>query len=263
MRRAASLFTLVPVGAFLDLTRVDARRAVAWLPWLGLVLGTLAGTLAGLVAWWRPGAGLLAAALAVGVWTLVTGAMHLDGLADTCDGLGSRRPADEALAVMKKSDTGPMGVAALVLAVLTDVAAAGSFASPLVLGAVVALAPMVGRAVVLPATTPRVAAARASGFGALFAGVTPRSGAAVGIAGVLAVCAGAGWVLGTLGGGPGGAPAGLAALLGAAAAAIVAAAAWGRALVRRFGGITGDLLGAQVEAAQAVFLVVAALVWAG
>jgi len=54
----------------------------------------------------------------------VTGAMHLDGLADTADGIGSRRPAEEALTIMKRSDIGPMGVAALVLVLLTDAAVA-------------------------------------------------------------------------------------------------------------------------------------------
>lgn len=258
MRRAASLFTIVPVGSYLDLTRSDARRAVAWLPWLGLVLGLGAGGVAGLVTWWRPGLGLLAAALGVGVWVLATGAMHLDGLADTCDGLASRRPADEALAIMKKSDTGPVGVAALVLCLVVDVAAAGSVPGPWALGCALALAPLVGRAGVLLATLDGVAAARASGFGALFAGVTPRGGALVGVGGVLGVCAASGWGLGLLTGAPGGASAGPA-LLAAGAAAIAAAALWGRALVRRFGGITGDLLGAQVELSQAVFLVGAAV----
>lgn len=259
MRRAASLFTIVKVGAFLDLTRADARRALAWLPWLGLVVGLAAGVLAGAVAWGRPGAGLLAAALGVGVWALVTGALHLDGLADTCDGLGSRRPAEGALEVMKRSDIGPMGVVALGFAVLLDVAAAASLGEPLVLGAALALAPMVGRAVVLPATLPGVPAARSSGFGALFAGVTPPAGAVAGVGGVLAVCAAAGAALGAVGAVAGGPVVGLAVALGAGVAAIGVAAAWGRALVRRFGGITGDLLGAQVEGAQSVFLVVLAL----
>lgn len=255
MRRAASLFTIVPVGSFLDLTTSDARRAVGWLPWLGLALGVVAASVGGLAAWWAPGAGLLAAALGVGVWVLATGAMHLDGLADTCDGLGSRRPADEALAIMKKSDVGPLGVAAVVFALVLEVAAAGSLRSPAALAAVLALAPMVGRAVVPVATMPGGAAARASGFGALFAGVTPPAHAAGGLLGVLAVCGAGGWGLAALGG----PPAAVVVLPVAGALAVGAAAAWGRALRRRFGGITGDLMGAQVEAAQAAFLVVAAL----
>lgn len=259
MRRAASLFTIVPVGSFLDLTRADARRAVAWLPWVGLVVGLAAGAVAAAVAWWRPGLGPLAAALGVGMWALATGAMHLDGLADTCDGLGSRRPAAEALAIMRKSDIGPMGVAAVVFAVGLNVLAAGAQTSPLALGAVLALAPMVGRTAVLFATLPAVPAARTSGFGALFAGVTTRGAAAGGAGGALVVCAASGWGLGWVAGEPSEAWVGAVALLGSATLALAAAAAWGRALVRRFGGITGDLWGAQIELAQTVFLVAAAL----
>lgn len=269
MRRAASLFTIVPVGAFLDLTRADARRAIAWFPWLGLLLGLPAGALAGVLAWWRPDLVLLAATLGVGTWVALTGAMHLDGLADTCDGLGSRRPADAALAIMKQSDIGPMGVVAIGFALLVEVFAAGSHSSPLALGAVLALAPMVGRAPVLLATTAGTPPARDSGFGALFAGVTSRSTAAITLAAVLAVCAGAGGLLGVASLTPEAvawsAPTWLvvaptaSAMVVAAAVAIGVAHAWGRTLVRRFTGVTGDLLGAQIEVAQAVFLVVAAL----
>ena len=259
MRRAASLFTILPVGSFLDLTRPDARRAIAWLPWLGLALGVASGVAAGWVAWWRPGLGLLAATVGVGLWVLATGAMHLDGLADTCDGLGSRRPAEGALAVMKQSDIGPMGVAALVFVVLLEVVAAGSLTDPLALGVALALAPMVGRSAALWATLEGVAAARASGFGALFAGVTSRASALVGSGAVLAVCAGAGWALDAFGALPGGAVRGVGVLPVGALIALGGAAAWGRALVRRFGGITGDLIGAQIEGAQAAFLVLAAI----
>lgn len=260
MRRAASLFTIVPVGTFLGLTRADARRAVAWLPWLGLVVGLVSGGISGLVVWWRPDAALLAAALGVGLWALITGAMHLDGLADTCDGLGSRRPAGEALAIMKRSDIGPMGVAAVVFAVLVDVAAASSL-PPAALGVALALAPLVGRVPVAWATTPGLPPARESGFGALFAQVTPVRGAWVASVGALLVCAVAGGWLGWATVASGGAPV-AASLVGAAALALVLAVAWGRALVRRFDGVTGDIMGAQIELGQAVFLVGAALLLA-
>ena len=256
MRRAASLFTLIPVGSYADVTRADARRAIAWFPWLGLVIGLVSGLLAAGIGWIRPELTPLAAALAVGTWALVTGGMHLDGLADTADGLGSRRPAAEALAIMKRSDIGPMGVAALVFVIVVDVAAASAVPADY-LPLVVALAPAVGRAASLPATRGSIPAARGSGFGALFAGVTPASGLVVGLLAVLALAAAGGAAAGVWATGDGLRPALV--LAGAAALALAVAAAWGQALVRRFGGVTGDIIGALFECAQTVFLALAAI----
>ena len=57
---------------------------------------------------------------------VATGGLHLDGLADTADGLGSRRPADQALEIMRRPDAGPLGVATLVLVLLVQVSALAS-----------------------------------------------------------------------------------------------------------------------------------------
>ena len=76
---------------------------------------------------------LLGAVLAVAVLGLLTGGLHLDGLADTADGLASRRPREEALTIMRQGDTGPLGVAALVLAVLLQVTALAALPGPLAL----------------------------------------------------------------------------------------------------------------------------------
>ncbi len=127
--------------------------------------------------------------------------MHLDGLADTSDGIGSRRPPDEALTIMKRSDIGPMGVATLVLVLLVDAAA---LASPHLTGskllAAVACLPMVGRVAVLTGTGRWAPNARPGGFGALFSGVTSGRGWALSTSGVLAVSVLAGdWASGLRG----------------------------------------------------------------
>ncbi len=104
--------------------------------------------------------------------------LHLDGLADTADGLGSRRPADQALEI-RRSDAGPFGVATLVLVLLVQVCALASLphgrgAAGLVLAAVT------GRvAVVLATGSPP---ARPSGFSALVAGRTSAAGRAATVA---------------------------------------------------------------------------------
>ncbi len=122
---------------------------------------------------------LLGAALAMMLLALLTGGLHLDGLADTADGLGSRRPAPQALEIMRRSDAGPFGVAALVLVLLVQVCALASLppgrgAAALVLAAVTSRV-----AVVLATGSP---SARPSGFGALVAGRTSAAGRAATVA---------------------------------------------------------------------------------
>ena len=115
---------------------------------------------------------LLAATLAIGVLALLTGGLHLDGLADTADGLGSRRPRDEALAIMRRSDIGPFGVAALLFIVLIQITALATVSPGWPDAAAVAAAVVTGRVAVVLATGPGSPAARTGGFGALVAGAT-------------------------------------------------------------------------------------------
>ena len=61
--------------------------------------------------------------LAIGVLAALTRGLHLDGLADLADGLGSRKPAGAALDIMKRSDIGPFGVLTIVLILLIQAAA--------------------------------------------------------------------------------------------------------------------------------------------
>ena len=127
-RVALSLFTVIPAGVGSDLDEGAAVRAVFWLPVLGAGLG-LAGSAvmvfvaAGELSVERQ---FLGAALAVALLAVATGGLHLDGLADTADGLGSRRPADQALEIMRRSDAGPLGIATLVLVLLVQVSALAS-----------------------------------------------------------------------------------------------------------------------------------------
>ena len=119
---------MIPAGVGGDLDEGAAARAVFWLPVLGAGLG-LAGRAAMVfvaAGQWSPERQLLGAALAMVLLALATGGLHLDGLADTADGLGSRRPADQALEIMRRSDAGPLGVATLVLVLLVQVCALAS-----------------------------------------------------------------------------------------------------------------------------------------
>lgn len=247
---ALGLFTVIPVPPVAEIDRRLAGRALAALPWVGVIVGGLAGAVLALVSF--SGAPLLPAVAGLAVLAWLTGALHLDGVADTADGLGSRAPAEAALAIMKRSDIGPMGVITLVFVLLFDVAALDAlgrvswFAAPLALP----VAAMLGRLVVgFAARTPT---ARPGGFGALFSGVSTTRTIALNSAAALLVALGAGALA-----------AGLAGLGAFGFAALVASAAgwwWQRHLHRRFGGMTGDTFGSLIEVTQATFLLVVALV---
>ncbi|MYW06338.1 adenosylcobinamide-GDP ribazoletransferase, partial [Streptomyces sp. SID3343] len=179
----------------------------------------------------------------------LTRGLHLDGLADTADGLGSAKPAADALRIMKASDIGPFGVLTLLFTVLVQVGAlvqlqrAGSgWAVAALVGAAVT-----GRAALALACGPGVPSARPDGLGAMVAGTVGR-GVLLAWSLVLTGAAGLYWIVQ-------GPAEGLRAL-GAAVAGLACGALLLRHTVRRFGGITGDVLGAVVETVGCVALVV-------
>jgi adenosylcobinamide-GDP ribazoletransferase len=195
---------------------------------------------------------LVAAVLAIGLLALLTRGIHLDGLADTADGLGSGRPALGALEVMRKGDVGPFGVVTLVLVLLAQVAALAVLVAEGHGPPALAAALVVSRLALPLACARGVPAARADGLGASVAGSVsrPMALAAVLLGLVLVVVA---VVLG-------GARESLPALLVAASAGLAAGLAVGWHAVRRFGGVTGDVLGAVVEATFTASLVLLSLV---
>lgn len=243
LRLAVTLLTAIPLRD--EPGDVPARRASAamsWAPAVGLLLGAAAAATLWIFTHYAHAGPLLAAVIAVAVLALLTRGLHLDGLADLADGLGSRQPAGAALAIMKRSDIGPFGVVALVLTLLVEVAALARAdeigrGMPAVIAAAVA-----GRLALTWACRRGVPAAPGSRLGALVAGtVHPAVPITLSVAAVAAAVA-------------------YRPILGVAVAvglAVAAGLAWHA--VRRLGGITGDVLGALVEVTTAVCLLVAAV----
>ncbi|MGY1836950.1 adenosylcobinamide-GDP ribazoletransferase [Blastococcus sp. SYSU DS0510] len=247
---ALGVFSVLPVPPS---ARVPGAGVLRWLPLVGALLGALAFVPA--LAVWRGsdgGAPLLAAAVVVGALALLTRGLHLDGTADLADGLGSGRPAEQALAIMRRPDVGAFGVAALVCLLLVQVAALGAVLddSSRTAGLVcVVLATTAGRVAVLHAAARPPAAG--SALGVLVAGAgTP---AVRWTATLLLVAAAAGLRL-LAGGSPADAGWAVAAVLVALAAAAALTAHAGR----RLGGVTGDVFGAAVETGTTTALVVLA-----
>lgn len=234
VRGAVSFLTRVPVGGEIDAD--DVARGAALFPLVGAGVGAVSGGVAVLA---HPTLSpFLAATAAVAVAAVVTGAMHLDALADTADALGAQS-RERALEIMRDSRLGTFGATALALDLLLKV---GAIATLLAHGH--ALASLVAAGALSRAVSPPLAATLAyprveGGPGSVLSGRTSFATAAVAVAlGVAAaVLLGRGWLI-----------------LPAAGVALILGLLYRRWL----GGATGDCLGAATELSETLALVVAA-----
>ncbi|WP_417779655.1 adenosylcobinamide-GDP ribazoletransferase [Stutzerimonas xanthomarina] len=213
-------------------------RSLLYYPLVGLLLG---GMLCLLGMALGNAAPPLKAALLLAVWVWLTGALHLDGLADSADAwLGGFGDRERTLAIMKDPCSGPVAVAVLVLVLLLKFVALWTLleqGNPWVLLAV----PLLGRSAMLGLflTTPYV---RPGGLGQALAEHMPRSKVRL----VPALIVLAGMLMGT---------SGWIALAIAAGVGLLVR----RSLIQRLGGTTGDTAGALLELVECAVLVGLAL----
>jgi adenosylcobinamide-GDP ribazoletransferase len=239
LRGAVAFLTVFGLTGFGPSRVQPSPQALDWFPAVGCALGL------GLGLFWRGATALmpalLAAALVVAADALATGGLHLDGLADTADGVLPPLPRARRLAVLRDPHTGAFGATALALLLVVRVAALAAFATgrPFLLGAV-----WCASRTAMAVTVQAVPYARREGLARAFTGST-RSGA------VAVVGFGLASLVALLDGAP-------------ALAAVVATAAGSAAVqwlaVRRLRGFTGDTLGAAGVVGETLALVVAAAV---
>ncbi len=238
LRAAAAFLTRIPVRAA-DVGRDDLKRSVPFFPLIGGLLGlAVAGVY---VAARMVLPSFVAASLAIGAGVGLTGGLHEDGLGDTADALGGRS-REEALGILKDPAHGTYGVLAISLGLLLRAGALSGldgWSALAVLPAAHALsrgATMVLLGAMEPAT--------GTGLGASYAAeVSSRRVVAAVFLAVAIGLAGLGlWV--------------------AAACLLTAAAAWavGRLALRKFGGLSGDVLGAAQQTVEILVLLLGAAV---
>lgn len=242
LRPALAALTFLTTVPLARVARVDARDVArgAWLfPLVGGGIGALAGLAADVTADQLPA--LAAGAVAVAVAALVTGAMHLDALADAADALGGRT-RERALEIMRDHAVGAFGATALVLVLVLDAALLGALGERDEAALAGLAAGAAGRAAMVAPAAFLPDAREEPGRGRVISGIGSRSaGAAVLLAVLLAL------------------PAGAAGLWALAAAAVVTVATSVHAR-RRLGGLTGDVLGATGKLAETAALLAAAAV---
>jgi adenosylcobinamide-GDP ribazoletransferase len=242
LRLAVGFLTRFPPGNLPEVAPADLGRCMAFFPLVGLALGGLLVICDAGLAHLLPRT--VGDALLLAVLALASGALHLDGLADLCDGVGGGRDRESALRIMKDSCIGAFGAVGLVLLLLVKYLALVSLPVAIKPAALL-LMPVAGRwaPVWLAVTVPYLRGPE--GTGAAFANHAGGRELMLASVTLLAVAAG------------------LFRLEGVALAAGLALAVpgFGLWIRRRLGGVTGDVLGASVELMELLaLLMVLALV---
>jgi adenosylcobinamide-GDP ribazoletransferase len=249
LRLCVGTLTRFPITPPSRIDRRTAAGAMAIGPLIAGLMALVVGLVAQALSAWTDGrlSDALVAALAIGALAFITRGLHLDGLADTADALGSGKPAPQALEIARRSDIGPFGVLALVFIVLFQVLAYAGVISGghAALGLTIAIG--TSRLVLVVACLRGVPPARADGLGAAVAGsvsVPVALASIVGWTGLVTVaCV---WL----------APSLVLPVIASVGGALAVGAVVVLVAVRRLGGITGDVLGAAIEIACASSLVI-------
>lgn len=236
-RAAVQFMTCLPTGYRVETPDNVRANMLFWYPIVGAIIGIILILVDWLVS---PLSNFLQAALLVTIWVLITGALHLDGLADFADawvgGLGNR---EKTLEIMEDPRCGPIAVVTLTLTLILKVATLAAFHNWIVF----LLVPMMARLMIIPAFVS-LPYARESGLGGeiqnALAGHQPRTAKIVVAAGALLPLVFISiwlWIL-------------------LVVAASITFWVWRLVMNKRLQGFTGDCIGVLVEVSELVLLLV-------
>lgn len=241
---AMRFLTVLPVPGHLGTEERDLARSLVFFPVVGVVIGFVMAIIAWLIWPFLPA--LPAAAIMVFLLMAISGGFHLDGLADSADGMFSARPREQILAIMRDSQIGSMGAAALVMVLLTKTVALGSLPQAEAASALF-LMPIAGRCLMVFMMALLPYARGSEGRAALFYETASQEKKVVYITGVIlySSC----WYAG---GGSG---------LAAGATALISMLLFSWLCRSKIGGATGDTLGATCELTETVIALVLSAGW--
>lgn len=239
---AIQFLTRIPININIETKEDNFADSVLWFPVVGLIIGAfnaLVYLLSAMVL-----EGMLPIVCAVLANVCITGALHVDGLADTCDGIFSARKKERMLEIMKDSRIGSNGALAIVFDILIRIAILLSISSDKVIWMIFA-APIASRTLIPLLMKLSVYARAEGGMGGLFLGKQSWSRTLIAfVAGMLIVWLSLNFV-------------GLASFAGAMLAIIL----YRSYIYSKIQGMTGDTLGAGNEIAEIVFLLTAVIIW--
>ncbi len=226
---------------------VDFRqywRGVPYFPLIGMMIGGLAGLVSLSVS--LSGGGMYTGAMGyVLVLAFLTGGLHLDGLADTCDGIFSSRQREKKLAIMRDSRLGTYGGIALIFCIVSKLFAVVelSYHSPLYLLALLTCAPIVGRTAVVLLMYEQRYARDSEGMGSSYIGrMTSSTTVLTLLVGIVLVLTLGNWKA-----------------LSAMMMSLFVVYGLAFYFSYHLGGQTGDTLGAAIEVGEVVFLLT--MIW--
>ena len=238
---ALQFLTRIPVPRRAEISDKELGHSVIWYPLVGIVIGIVLVMVRVLT---MDNDAALQAALILTVWVLITGALHLDGLADSADAwLGGHGDRERTLKILKDPLSGPAALVIVTLVLILKFASLEDLAQSFPMWPALLVIPMLARAaaVALFLTTPYV---RPEGIGAAHAEHLPLAGGVIAVLlSLLVTLLFLGWR-------------GIPVII----AVVVAGFLLWTLMHRRIGGTTGDTAGALIELTELTSLVVLALV---
>ncbi len=237
---AIAFLTRVPIPGRWDFDARDVGKGARWFPLVGALIGVAYAVAVWALSPLLPA--LVIGVILVGLEAVLTGALHLDGLADTADGFGGGRTREDVLRIMRDHAIGSYGGVALVLLVLLKVTVIAGLIEQHRPGFYLILSPMLGRwsAVLLNCLLPYARGTIPEGSqpgGAVSHFVGWRELTVATLVSMLIAVPVGGWR-------------GMVCWVGV----ITVSAASAIVFRRRIGGVTGDTLGANTEMCEAIVL---------